>query len=459
MTGQGQTRPDGGSAGAARPPAPKVTSRTVLALAVPVMISNATTPLVGLVDTAVIGQLGQAHLMGGVAVAATIFSLIYGTCYFLQIGTTGLTAQAAGASDVEEIAANLFRPLLFAVSLGLAVALLRAPIAALAVSVVGGSAAVQATAIQYIEVRALSAPAVLTSMAVMGWLIGLGKTYSVFGLQLLLNLVNAGLALLLVLGFGWGVQGAAAATAIADVTACFAGLCYTLWLLRAHGWSATLRSVLDRQRIVRALAVNRDITIRTVGAVSVFAFFVSQGARAGDVTLAANAALYQLMMVTVFLIDGFETAAMTLVGNAVGARDRERYDRAVRAVFLWAGVTGVVLALLLWFAGPSLIAVLTVSGDVREMAQRHLIWAALVPVVGFWAFILDGIFVGATRGADLRNMMLISAAAFALAVVLLTSALGNQGLWIALLVFFIVRAITLAARLPALVRGSFPPAA
>lgn len=440
-------------AGTAPPPtALPVTSRTVLALAIPVMISNATTPLVGLVDTAVIGQLGQAHLMGGVAVASTIFNLIYGACYFLQLGTAGFTAQAVGAEEPQEIAANLFRPLLIALALGLAIALLRSPIAHLAVSIVGGSDAVQATAIAYIEVRALSAPAVLAQMALLGWLIGLGRTHVVFVLQLTLNLVNAALTIVFVISFGWGVAGAAAGTAIADYVACAIGLGYALVLLRARGWRASFATVLDSARLVKSFATNRDITIRTLCIVGVFSFFVAQGARAGDLVLAANAALYQLAMVTVYLIDGFETAVMTMVGQAVGARDLTRFRSAVRLTFLWAGITGVILALILWLAGPSLVALLTTNVDVRETAGRYLVWAALIPVLGLWAFMFDGIFVGATRGQDLRNMMLISTAAYGVAVIALTHLYGNHGLWAALLVFFVVRALTLWTRMTSLER-------
>lgn len=437
---------------APEPVALPVTSRTVLALAIPVMISNATTPLVGLVDTAVIGQLGLAHLMGGVAVASTIFNLIYGACYFLQLGTAGFTAQAVGADEPQEIAANLFRPLLIALVLGLAIAIFRAPIARLAVWFVGGSDAVQATAISYIEVRALSAPAVLAQMALIGWLIGLGRTHIVFALQLTLNLVNAALTILFVIHFGWGVTGAAAGTAIADCVASVIGLGYALTLLRARGWGAPPAIVLDRVRLLKSFATNRDITIRTLCIVGVFSFFVAQGARAGDLVLAANAALHQLAMVTVYLIDGFETAIMTMVGQAVGARDLTRFRSAVRLTFLWAGITGLILGAVLWFAGPSLVALLTTSAEVRETAGRYLVWAALIPVLGLWAFMFDGIFVGATRGADLRNMMLISTAAYGVAVIGLTHVFGNHGLWAALLVFFVVRALTLWSRMSALER-------
>jgi multidrug resistance protein, MATE family len=320
---------------------------------------------------------------------------------------------------------------------------------------IGGSDAVRSTAIAYIQVRAWSAPAVLINMALIGWLIGLGRTPVVFVLQLLLNLVNAGLAIGFVTGLGWGVPGAAAATAIADWTAAIAGLGYAGHVLRANGWTASRAAVLARAQLRRAVSTNRDITIRTLCIVGVFAFFVSEGASAGDVTLAANAVLFQLTMVTVFLIDGFETAAQTLVGQAVGAGDRAGYRASVALCTLWAALLGGGLALLLWFAGPSLIAILTTSAEVRSVAGHYLIWAALIPILGLWAFILDGIFIGATRGRDLRNMMLISTAIYAVAWVGLTAWLGNHGLWLALIVFFLARAATLAVRLPALQRDAF----
>lgn len=442
---------------AVQPPARllPLTSGALLRLAVPVMISNATTPLVGLVDTAVIGQLGAAHLLGGVAVAATIFNLMFGACYFLQLGTIGFTAQATGAGDRSEIAANLHRSLLAALAIGLLIVILRQPIAAFAVDMVGGSAAVRSTAAEFFAVRSWSVPAALMQMAVIGWLIGLGRTPVVFGLQLLLNVVNVLLALAFVVGLGWGVRGAALATATAEWTAATAGLAYAAALLIGNRWTASLETVLRPQRIAAALANGRDIMIRTLCITGAFSLFVARGAASGDVTLAANAALFQLAMVTVYLIDGFETAAQTLVGQAVGARDRARYRLAVRLSFVWAGATGVIMALVLWTAGPGLIALLSSGDDVRAAAGHYLVWATLIPVLGLWAFIFDGIFVGATRGVDLRNMMLVSLAAYLLAIVTLSRMFGNDGLWAALLVFFVVRALTLWACLSALERDAF----
>ena len=442
---------------AARAVETPLTSRDVLALAIPVMLSNATTPLVGLVDTAVIGQLGQAHLMGGVAVAATIFNVLYWGFGFLRLGTTGFTAQAVGAGITSEIAANLFRPLLIALVLGTAIIVARGPITSGAVWLMGGSSAVQATAQSYIDVRVWSAPAVLINITLMGWLVGLGRTSFVFLLQVLLNTLNIGLALLFVAGLGWGVPGAGGAAAIADWTAALAGLGYALSVLRSRGWWAPMATVLDAHHLKTSFAVNRDITIRTLCVVGVFSFFVAQAATAGDLTLAANAALHQLAMVTVYLLDGFEIAAQTLVGQAVGSRELGRYRASVRLTFLWSAAVGVLMSLILWVAGPRLIAMMSSNADVQATARLYLGWAAQVPVVGVWCFIYDGFFIGATRGPDLRNMMLISTAAYVVAWAGLTAVAGNHGLWAALLVFFTVRAVTLWARMPALQRDLFGP--
>lgn len=427
----------------------------MLALAIPVMLSNATTPLVGLVDTAVVGQLARPELIGGMVVGTTIFDILYGACFFLQLATIGFTAQASGAGRPRDIAANLLRPLLVAALLGLAIVVLRQPIVHIATSALGGSADVRATATAYFEARAFAAPATLAQMAVIGWLIGLGRTGIVFVLQLALNLLNMVLALWMVLGLGWGVTGAAIATAIAEAAAALGGLAVAVVIFRARRLETTIADVLAPAELWRALVTSRDITIRTLCISGVFAFFVSEGAKAGDVMLAANAALAKLAFVTVYLIDGFETAAQTLVGEAVGARDQDRYRRAVRLCFAWAGAVAVVLAMLIGVFGSGLIAVLTTSEAVRQAARAYLGWAALVPVAGIAAFILDGIFVGATRGRDLRDMMLLSTLIYAVAWAGLTHAFGNHGLWAALLVFFLVRAIALAARMPALEREAF----
>lgn len=436
----------------------RLAHRDVVRIALPITVSNATTPFVGFADTVVIGQLGLAYLIGGVAVAANIFSFLYWMFGFLRMGTTGLTAQAVGARDRSEIAANLYRALLMALAGGGMMVLLQAPIADAAMRLMGGSADVEAAARTYYEIRIWGAPAGLVNFALLGWFIGLGRAAVAFWLQLLLNLVNITLAAVLVLVLGLGVAGVGSAALIADITAAVVGIGVAIRELGRWQASVGFAQVMDATRIKKAFAVNRDIMIRTFFVLAAMMFFTAQSAQTGELTLAANAMLHAIAMITVYLLDGFAFAAETLVGNAVGARDRERFRDAVRLSSLWAGVFGLVLTIIVWLAGPLIIAIMTSNTEIQAVAMRYLPWAALTPIVGVWCFQLDGIFIGATRTADMRNMMIISFVLYLAAWAVLKPLFGNDGLWAALMVLYIVRALTLLARYPALERAVSPAA-
>ena len=432
-----------------------LTHRHVAAIALPITLSNATTPLVGFADTVIVGRLGDAALIGGVAVAANIFNILYWTFGFLRMGTTGLTAQAAGARDTPEVAANLYRPVLIALAAGLAMILAQVLIAGLALRLMGPSDAVSAAARQYFDIRVWAAPAGLVNFALIGWFIGLGRAGVAFWLQLLLNIVNFALAVLLVTGFGLGVTGVAIAALVAEGCAAAAGLAIAVLEQRRRDAFCDLARVLDRAALARAFAVNRDIMIRTVCVLSAFSLFLAQSARADDVTLAANAVLHSIAMVTVYLLDGFAFSAETLVGHGIGARRRDRFDEAIRLSTLWAGAVGIGLSAAVIIGGDALLAAMTTNSAVRSAAAQFLVWAALTPIVGVWCFQLDGIFIGATRTRDMRDMMLVSFLGYLAAVAILAPALGNHGLWAALIVFYVLRALTLAPRIPALRRDAF----
>ncbi len=428
---------------------------SILAVAFPIMLSGATTPLVGFVDTMVIGRLGQAHLIGAVAVSANVFSLVYWLFGFLRMGTTGLTAQAVGAGDAREVASNLYRPALIALCAGLGLILLQWPIAAIAFWCVGASAEVEVHAREYYAIRIWAAPVALINYVLVGWMIGRARAMHAFLLQLLLNLTNLALSVVFVVGLGAAVAGVAWAAVIAECIAATVGL----YLAHRHlGQKAQLTNwarVADGAKLRALFNVNADILVRTLCLLLVFFFFTAQGARSGDVVLAANAILHSMALITVYLLDGYATAAETFVGQSVGARDWHRYRSALCRTSLWAGMTALVMSLALWVSGPAIIAVMTTSEEVRKSAESYLIWPALTPIVGVWCFQLDGVFVGATRSADMRNMMLLSAATFFAVWALLHSAYGNHGLWMAVMTFYAVRAFALAARLPALERAIF----
>lgn len=429
--------------------------RDVLAVAVPIMLANVTTPLIGLVDTAVLGQLGEARLIGAVAVGAMIFSMLYWAFGFLRMGTTGLTAQAAGAGAESEVAATLFRALLIAAAAGGLLVLLQRPIGAAAFLLVDASAPVEAEAGDYFAIRIWSAPFALANYALLGWFIGLGRAGTALALQLLLNLTNAGLDALLVLGFGLQVEGVAIGTLAAEVTAAGCGL----WLAARAMWPALRRltrtRLFDAHALLRMLAVNADIMVRTLCLLFAFSFFTAQSARGGDVVLAANAILFGFFSLSSYFLDGFAFACEVLVGQAIGAGRRQRFRHAVRLSSLWAAAFGLLLGLALATVGGAMIDLMTVNAEVRATARAYLLWAAATPVAGVAAFQLDGIYIGATRTADMRNLMMLSLAIYLAAWAVLTPSFANHGLWAALVMFFIARGLLLAVRYPALERAAF----
>lgn len=443
----------------AQPRKPRTYSNLeILAIALPITLSNATTPLVGYADTVVIGRLGSETLMGGVAIASNIFNYIYWMFGFLRMGTTGLTAQALGAANRGEIAANLWRALLIALVAGTGLVVLQGLIGPFALWAMGASAGVQAAADTYFTIRIWGAPAALANFALVGWLIGLGRADVAFILQLVLNIINIGLAVLLVSVFELGVAGVGYAVLIAEVIAAAAGIVIALRDLDRRNARAGRRQILDTPALLRTFALNRDILIRTACLLFAFAFFHSQGARAGDLTLASNALLFSLAMICTYMLDGFAFAAESLVGHAVGAHHRAGFRTTVLQSTTWAVIASLVLTAIMLIGGPFFIDFATTSEDVRAAARTYLLWAAFLPIVGVWCFQLDGIFIGATQSADMRNMMIISLVVYLIAASLLLPSLGNDGLWLALYVFFITRAVALGVRYPVMERRLFGPA-
>ncbi|MGE0211593.1 MAG: MATE family efflux transporter [Parvibaculaceae bacterium] len=432
-----------------------LTHRRVLAIAVPIMLSNVTQPLIGVVDTAVLGQLPDAHYIGGIAVGALIFSFLYWGFGFLRMGTGGLVAQAFGAGDHDEVRAVFGRAVLIALAAGFLLIALSPFIERYAFALIEGSAAVEEQARLYFHIRIWAAPFTLVNFCLLGWFIGQSRARVAFYLQLLLNLTNMVLDVVFVLGLGMTADGVALGTLIAEAVAAFTGL----WLVaRTTGGLRPLfdkARILDAERLRRTITVNADIMVRTVCIIAAMAWFTARGARMGDVAVAANAVLLNLFEVAAYLIDGFAYAAEALVGQAIGGRDRTRYRAALRVSSLWAMVVGAVLSLLMLAIGPFAIDMMSVNPEVRAAARHYLPWAAATPILGAACFQLDGIFVGATRTADMRNMMILSFAAYLAAWWTLEPMWGNHGLWAALAVFFVARAITLGWRLPGIERQAF----
>jgi len=420
-----------------------VTHRSVLAIAIPMTFAYLSTPILGVVDTAVIGRLGDAALVGGIAIGGVIFDLVFTTFNFLRSGTTGLTAQAMGAGNNSEIKATFLRALVIALVAGLAVILLQAPFLDLGLSFLGGSSEVQSATRRYFEIRIYSAPFLLANYAILGWFLGLGRAGTGLMLQLVLNGLNIGLSIFFVMGLGWSIEGVALATVLSEIAATLFGLILILRAVRGTSWPA-LADVFDRQLFLRMLAVNRDIMIRSFSLLFAFAFFTARSADQGDVMLASNAILEKFFIVGGYFLDGLATAAEQLVGRAIGARHRPAFDRTIRLTTVWSFVLAALLAIFYFIAGPALFDLMTISPDVREIGRIYLPWAALTPLFAVLAFQMDGVFIGATWSKDMRNMMLLSLAIYIAAFYALFPLLENHGLWLSLEIFLGLRGISLA---------------
>jgi len=426
-----------------------ITHARVLHVAVPVVLANATVPILGAVDTGVVGQLGEAAPIGAVGIGAITLSAVYWIFGFLRMGTAGMTAQAHGAGDRREVAALLTRALLVGLAAGLGFILFQAPLFWAAFQASPASSEVESLARSYMSIRVFSAPAAIALFGVMGWLIALERTRAVFAVQFTMNALNIGLDVLFVVGFGWGVEGVAVATALAEWT----GLGLGLWFCRAAFATPAWRDwpqVFHRATLGRMLRVNTDIMIRSALLEGIFVSFMFLGARFGDTVLAANQVLLQFLMITAFAMDGFAFGAESLVGQALGARDRARLRQAAVMTSIWGLATVLALALGFGLAGGWIVDIMTTAEDVRAAARGFLPWMVAAPVLGWAAWMFDGIFIGATATRDMRNMMILSTVIYIAAVAVLLPAMGNHGLWAALLISFVARGVTLGLAYPKL---------
>jgi MATE family multidrug resistance protein len=430
-----------------------VTHRHVFAIAGPAMLANVTTPLLGVVATAAIGRLGDSAVLGGVAMAALVFDCIFWLFGFLRMGTVALTAQAFGAGDATERSAVLARALMLSAAIGLALIALQVPLATLIFGSMGGSDTVRSAAEHYFFIRLWSAPFALGNYVMLGWLVGLARPMLALSIQIVINVINMALTVGLVLVLDWSITGAALAAVVAEAAGLALGLTMA-WRVLEGRFDFGSASLLDRTKLLRMLAINRDIMIRTAALVAAYLFFTAQGARAGDVALAANAVLHNFTLVGAFFLDGLANAAEQLCGRAYGARDRIAFGRAVKLIVLWGFVFGAGASALFMLFGSPFIDLMTANPDVRREAHHYLWLAALAPVCGVMAFVFDGVYIGATWVRDMRNLMVASFLVY-LAVWWATLPLGNAGLWIAILSFFIARGVLQAARYPALAKRPF----
>jgi MATE family multidrug resistance protein len=417
------------------------------------MVANLTTPLIGIVSTTAIGRLGDATLLGGVATASVLFDCIFWLFSFLRMSTVAFAAQSVGAGEAQEIRAILVRGWIVAALIGAGLVAVQIPLATLLLGAIGGSEGVTRAARTYFTVRIWSAPLVLANYVMLGWLIGQARARLALATQIAINLTNAAATVLLVLVFDAGIAGAAIAAVIAEAIGLVLGILIA-YRLTAGKLDMPGGGLFERAKLMRMFTVNRDIMIRTAALIAVWLFFTAQGARAGDVMLAANAVLNNFLLISAFFLDGLANAAEQLCGRAYGARDRAAFSDAVRLVMLWG--TGFALAVTAVFAlfGPGLIDIMTASEDVRRASRNYLWFVAVSPMPAVFAFAYDGIFIGATWAREMRNLMVVALLIF-LSAWLALRTFGNAGLWAALLVHYAARGGLQALRYPALLKKSF----
>jgi len=432
-----------------------LTHARVLKIALPIVLANATVPILGAVDTGVVGQMGLAAPIGAVGIGAVILSLIYFLFSFLRMGTTGLVAQARGAGESVETGALFMRGLMLGFTGGMVFIALQGLIFWGAFKLSPASAEVESLARDYLSIRIWGAPATIALYVVTGWLIAMERTRAVLVLQVWMNGLNIVLDLWFVLGLGWGIEGVAIATLIAEWT----GLALGLWLCRAvfagDQWRNWAR-IFDPARLRRMVQVNADIMLRSMLLTVSFASFLFLAADFGDITLAANQVLLQFLEITAFALDGFAFSAEALVGAAVGAKARTRVRRAAVITSQWGVGGALILCVSFWLVGGLLIDLMTTSPEVRAEARLYLTWAALAPLLGIASWMLDGIFIGATWTRAMRWAMLQSVTVYAIALLITVPNLGNHGLWLSLMILNVTRGLTLGYRYPALEKNVGP---
>ncbi|WP_331373200.1 MATE family efflux transporter [Sinorhizobium chiapasense] len=424
-----------------------VTNRLIFSIALPMTLGFLTTPLLGLVDTAVVGRLGRADLLAGLAIGAVMFDLIFTTFNFLRASTTGLVAQAYGRGDRREQQAVFWRSLVIALVSGVAIVLLSPLLFVAGLWLMAPGADVEAVTRTYFFYRILSGPAALANYAILGFVLGRGEGSIGLLLQTLINGINIVLAVLLGLVLGWGVTGVALATVTGEVIGAVAGfaIVYGRFDRRdAPDWGA----IFARERLTPLFGLNRDIMIRSFVLLAAFALMTRIGTAFGPVTLAANAVLMTIFLVAGYYLDGLANAAEQLTGRSIGAGYRPAFDRALRMTAFWSLGLAALTTLAFLVFGDALVDVLTTAPDVRALAYEYMPWAALTALTGALAFLMDGVFIGATWSRDMRNMMLAAFIGYVLALGILIPFFGNHGLWAGLNLFLLMRGAFLLMLVP-----------
>lgn len=423
-------------------------------LALPIILSNISVPLVGAVDTAVMGHLNEVELIGAVALGASIFSLVFWTFGFLRMGTSGIVAQALGANDQSTITLTLWRSLLIAGVLGVLIIVLQKPLLLLCLGLLDTNDKLIDFTTQYYSTRIWAAPATLANYVILGTLIGMQRMGSVLAFQLLLNLLNIALDILFVPVWGWEIRGVALASVISE----YAAMSFGLLLLREplHKAFSTITTaiLLKRSALVKLFALNSNIFIRTLLLVLSFFYFNASSAKLGATALAANAILMQILHLCSHALDGYAHAVETLAGHAWGSKNKQNLMMAIKVSTIHSMIVALLMSAIIFFAGAPLISLFTNQQPVIDFALKSLPWLVVLPVLSVWCYQLDGIFIGTTHSREMRNAMIASAGIFFIATELSLPYLGNKGLWLTFCAFMVIRALTLLQYLPQIIQNS-----
>jgi len=414
-------------------------NRRIWSLSGPMMLSNVSLPLLGLVDTAVMGHLDSAIYLGAVSVGAMILHFIFWGFGFLRMSTVGLVAQAYGANNGDEIRNLLARGAVFALVIAVLLILLQSILITVSLNLVQPSHEVALLTRDYFDIRIWSAPATLLTYVLLGWFLGMQKARHVLMVMVFVNVLNIILDLVLVIGFGLNVQGAALASLIAEYSGLFLAIYLMRTLLKDVSGQLHQKQVFDWSAFRKLVSLNTDIFIRTITLLFVFAFFTTQSARAGDVVVAANAILLQFLTFTAYVLDAYAHAAEAMVGEALGDKNIKKIKQAVKACLIWSLWSSVIFSCVYVIAGHQIIALLTDIEEVRLYSESYLIWLMMMPVVAVWSYLYDGVFIGATWSKEMRNVMLMAVLIVYLPVWLLSQSLGNHGLWLSMILFLAAR--------------------
>lgn len=430
--------------------------RTYLTLAIPLIISTMTTPLLGAVDTAVVGQLDDPSYIGGVAVGSIIFNTLFWLFGFLRVSTSGFTAQAYGADDTKQGFLAFSSPFVIAIIIGFCFILLQWPIKHVALQMINPDVDVQKHASDYFNIRIWSAPFALMNYVILGWLMGRSQIKASLFIQVFMNVINIILALLFVGFFSWGVSGVAVASLLAEITACIVGIMNVKKLSPFTIKALPLHEIVAPVAIKKMMIVNRDLFIRTICLLTVFNIFTAKGASFGTEILAANAILIQIHYIMAYSFDGFANASSILVGRAVGMKDEALYKKTLRLSFQWAAISSICVGVIYFLCSDYIVPLFTQTLSVIELVNTYGIWVCVFPLTASVGIILYGVFTGATEVIPVRNSMVFALIVFLLVHYIAIPVFDNHGVWLAFIVFSVGRSVFLGLYIPYLTQKLFP---